>query len=102
MCIGIPVRVLHADDQIAECEGREGRVRLDNMLVGAVAPGTWLLSFQGRALRTLSEDEAAHTTNALDALERAMRGERSGFDAFFADLVDREPPLPEHLKRSPS
>lgn len=102
MCIGVPVRVLHADEQVAECEGRDGRVRLDNMLVGAVPPGTWLLSFQGRALRTMTGDEAARTTSALEALERAMRGEQVDFDAFFADLVDREPPLPEHLKRSPT
>jgi hydrogenase expression/formation protein HypC len=100
MCIGIPVRVVHADDHIAECEGREGAVRLDNMLVGAVPAGTWLLSYRGRALRTLTGEEAAHTNAALDALALAMSGEGGGFDAFFADLVDREPPLPEHLKRS--
>jgi hydrogenase expression/formation protein HypC len=100
MCIGVPVRVLRADDRIAECEGPEGRVRLDNMLVGAVPAGTWLLSFQGRALRSMTDDEAARTSSALDALALAMRGAGGDFDAFFADLVDREPPLPEHLKRS--
>jgi hydrogenase expression/formation protein HypC len=101
MCIGVPVRVLHADEQIAECEGPEGPLRLDNMLVGAVPAGTWLLSYQGRALRTMTGDEAARTQMALDALALAMSGTAGSFDAFFADLVDRDPPLPEHLKRSP-
>jgi|APFre7841882724_1041349.scaffolds.fasta_scaffold136121_2 hydrogenase expression/formation protein HypC len=100
MCIGVPLRVVHADEQIAECEGPEGRVRLDNMLVGAVPAGTWLLSHQGRALRTMTGDEAARTNAALDALALAMSGAGGNFDAFFADLVDREPPLPEHLKRN--
>jgi hydrogenase expression/formation protein HypC len=102
MCIGVPVRVVRADEQIADCEGRDGAVRLDNMLVGAVPAGTWLLSFQGRALRTMTGDEAARTNAALDALSLAMSGAAVSLDAFFADLVDREPPLPEHLKRSVS
>ncbi len=100
MCIGIPVRVVSADETTALCETRAGTVRLDNMLVGAVAPGTWLLSFQGRALRTMSDDEAQRTLAALEALDAAMRGQETGLDAFFADLVGREPELPEHLKGS--
>ncbi|MCU0805126.1 MAG: HypC/HybG/HupF family hydrogenase formation chaperone [Burkholderiales bacterium] len=98
MCIGIPMRVVATDDMIAECEGRNGRQRLDNMLVGPVPPGTWLLAFQGRALRVMSEDEAAQTLAALEALDAAIHGGETSFDAYFADLVGREPQLPEHLK----
>jgi hypothetical protein len=35
------------------------------------------------------------------ARREPARGQVDGLpDAFFADLVDREPPLPEHLKRN--
>jgi len=98
MCIGIPMQVLTADDMFADCEGRTGRQRLDNMLVGAVPPGTWLLAFQGRALRTMTDTEAAQTLTALEALDAAMRGAETDFDAYFADLIGREPQLPDHLK----
>jgi hydrogenase expression/formation protein HypC len=98
MCIGIPMRVVVADDTIAECEGRNGPQRLDNLLVGAVPPGTWLLAFQGRALRTMTDVEATQTLAALEALDAAIHGGETSFDAYFADLVGREPQLPEHLK----
>lgn len=98
MCIGIPMQVVMADDTIAECEGRNGPQRLDNMLVGAVPPGTWLLAFQGRALRTMTDAEAAQTLAALEALDAAMRGSETSLDAYFADLIGREPQLPDHLK----
>ncbi len=58
--------------------------------------GTWVLAHQGSALRTMSEDEALRTGEALAALEAALAG--NDVDAFFADLVAREPTLPPHLK----
>jgi hypothetical protein len=45
----------------------------------------------------MTPEEAAETTAALAALEAVMAGEHD-VDAFFADLVDREPPLPPDLK----
>jgi hydrogenase expression/formation protein HypC len=97
MCIGIPMRVLTADAGVAICEGRGRSERIDVALVGAQAAGTWILAHQGRALRTMTPDEAAQTGAALDALDAALAG-GSDFDAYFADLVDREPQLPLHLK----
>ena len=69
------------------------------MLVGDQPVGTWLLAFRGAAVRVLSTDEARQTNGALDALEAALAGD-GDIDAYFADLVDREPVLPEHLQRS--
>jgi hydrogenase expression/formation protein HypC len=97
MCVGIPMRVLASDDGMAECEGRGRRERLNAMLLGDLAPGTWILAHQGSAIRVLTEDEAQQTDRALDALDAAFGG-TDDVDAFFADLVDREPPLPPHLK----
>jgi hydrogenase assembly chaperone HypC/HupF len=97
MCIGIPMQVVRSDDLTAECAGRGRSERLSTLLVGALAAGTWVLAYQGAALRTLTESEARETNAALDALEATLAGE-TNVDAFFADLVAREPVLPDHLK----
>ena len=77
-------------------EGRGQREMLDLMLVGDQPAGTWVLAFRGAAMRVLSADEARQTNAALDALEAVLAGE-GDVDAHFADLVDREPVLPDHL-----
>ena len=97
MCVGVPMRVLSTDDGMAECEGRGRRERVNAMLLGNLVPGTWILAYQGSAVREMTEDEAEQTNHALDALDAALSG-ADDFDAFFADLVDREPDLPPHLK----
>lgn len=95
MCIGIPMRVVAVDGVRARCEGRGETQDLDCMLVDAVAPGTWVLAFRGAAVRVLSAAEAAATNDALDALAAVLAGDVA---AGFADLVDREPVLPPHLR----
>ena len=97
MCIGIPMQVVEADGAVAICEGRGRRERIDVALTGPQPTGAWILAHQGRAIRAMTPDEAAQTGAALDALEAALAGER-GLDAYFADLVGREPQLPPHLK----
>jgi hydrogenase expression/formation protein HypC len=47
----------------------------------------------------LTAEEAAQTNAALDALAAVLAGE-SDTAAHFADLVDREPQLPAHLRGS--
>ena len=97
MCVGIPMRVIRTDDGMAECEGRGRRERLNVMLLGDVPPGAWVLAYHGWAVRELTEDEARQTDAALDALDAALAGD-GDVDAFFADLVGREPTLPPHLR----
>jgi hydrogenase expression/formation protein HypC len=101
MCVGIPMRVLSSEDGMAECEGRGRRERINAMLLGDLAPGAWVLAYQGSAVRALSEDEARQTNAALDALDAAMKG-GADIDSFFADLLGREPSLPPHLKDKPA
>ena len=96
MCVGVPLQVLSCDDQIAVCAADGRRERLNIMLVGAQPIGTWLLAFQGSAIRVLTEDEALQTRTALGALNAAMDGS-ADLDVFFADLAAREPTLPPHL-----
>jgi len=97
MCIGIPMKVIHSDNGMADCEGHGRRERLNVMLVGDLAPGTWVLAHQGSALRTLSDEEAQQINAALSALDAAFAGDRA-IDDCFADLVGREPTLPPHLR----
>jgi hydrogenase expression/formation protein HypC len=96
MCIGVPLQVIECDDQTAVCEADGRRERLNIMLVGPQATGTWVLAFQGSAIRVMAEDEAWQTRTALAALDAARNG-NDDLDAFFADLTTREPSLPPHL-----
>jgi hydrogenase expression/formation protein HypC len=98
MCVGIPMQVLEITGPSASCEGRGERMSVDIRLVDVPAPGDWLLVFHGVAREALSEQRARDITSALDALNAALAGE-TDFDRHFADLVNREPELPEHLRK---
>jgi hydrogenase expression/formation protein HypC len=100
VCIGIPMQVVGTGSDAGLCERRGQQARLDMMMVGTLPPGTWVLAFQGVALRVLDPDEAARTSAALDALAAVQAGD--DVDVFFADLVDREPQLPPHLRGAKS
>jgi hydrogenase expression/formation protein HypC len=98
MCIGVPMRVVEpAGTRTAWCSGRDGRHLIDLALVGPQAAGTWLLTFAGAGREVLSAEAAAAIDGALDALEAACAGDVAGIEAGFADLIAREPALPEHL-----
>lgn len=102
MCIGIPLQVVSGNEQAAECAAGGRSERLNMLLVGAQPPGTWVLAFQGSALRVMTEGDALQTRAALAALDAALSGEAGpqAFDTFFADLAGREPELPPHLRNS--
>jgi hydrogenase expression/formation protein HypC len=89
--------IVAAEATVAVCEGRGRRERIDLALVGEQPVGAWILAYQGSAVRTLTADEAAQTTAALEALDAVLAGS-DNVDAYFADLIDREPELPPHLK----
>jgi hydrogenase expression/formation protein HypC len=97
MCIGVPLQVLAVEAGAALCAARGRRERIDMALVGEQPPGAWILAYQGSAVRTMTPEEAAQTQAALDALAAVLAGDAS-VDAYFADLVEREPELPDHLK----
>lgn len=98
MCLGIPMRIASIDGAYADCEGRGEQRRVDVRLIDSPAEGDWLLVFHAVARERLSEERARDVSSALDALEAALAGE-TDLDRHFADLVDREPELPEHLKK---
>lgn len=101
MCIAVPMQVLAATDHGAVC--RDGsapdrQVAVDLTLVGAQPPGTWLLVFLGAAREVIDAGRAGQTLDALEALRAVQRGE--AVKHLFADLIGREPELPEHLRQS--
>jgi len=101
MCIGVPMKIVSCADGMALTVGRGEEARLNALMLDDPQPGTWVLSFQGTALRAMSETEAAETNAALDALSAVLAGDE-GIDVHFRDLVDREPRLPAHLRRDVS
>jgi hydrogenase expression/formation protein HypC len=99
MCIGIPMQVVDSGSGIAVCAGRGGSERLNCLMIGDPPVGTWVLAFQGTALRVIGADEAVQINAALDALQAVLAGDVDT-DAHFADLVGRVPELPAHLRGS--
>lgn len=102
MCLGIPMRVLAVEGRFARCQDRHGAEQpmVDLMLVGEVEPGQWLMTFLNAARALLTDEEAAQGNAALAALDAVLSGE-TDVSAYFADLIGREPQLPDFLRETP-
>lgn len=102
MCIGVPMRIVEVGEGTALCQPRNGgeQQRVDTLLVGELPVGSWVLVFLGAAREVLNEETAYQISDALSALDIAMHGSGSTdqIDHLFADLVDREPQLPDFLQ----
>ena len=102
MCLGVPMQVIAGNESSARCRDGDASVDIDMSLVGEQPAGTWVLVFLGAARECLSERQAAEMRAALNAVSAVMQGTLHAgdprLDALFADLVDREPLLPEHLR----
>jgi len=109
MCVGIPMQVMAPPAfGFAPCAPlaalQREPVHIDLRIVDEPAVGTWVLVFDGAARRLLSAEEAQQTGAALLALEVALSADgataqgRERIDALFADLLDRPPQLPAHLR----
>jgi hydrogenase expression/formation protein HypC len=98
MCLGIPMRVVSTSQGAALCEADGEARNVSTMLVGdgAVVPGAHLLVHAGAAVRVIDADEARLIGDALRAVLAAAEGR--DYTHLIADLVDREPPLPPHLR----
>lgn len=101
MCVGIPMRVLEVNGDMALCEGMGRREHVNTLLTGIPEVGEWLLVFLGSAREIITADQAAAIADALKAVELALKGETS-LDHLFPDLAGREPELPAHLRPAKS
>ena len=97
MCLGLPMTVLDSDDYSALCEWHGEKRRVSTLLVGRQSPGARLLVHLDSAIRVLDDAEAEAISRALDGLAAAAEGR--AFEHLFADLIDREPELPAHLRK---
>lgn len=97
MCLGLPMTVVDSDDFSALCEWHGETRRVSTLLVGRQAPGARLLVHLDSAIRVLDDAEAEAIGLALDGLAAAEEGRP--FEHLFADLMDREPELPPHLRK---
>lgn len=96
MCIGIPMQIVAIDDRVALCrEGKQQEV-IDISLLCDLKDGDWVLVYKGAAREYLPEARARQILQAVQALAAIRDGEN--FEHLFADLIGREPPLPEHLR----
>lgn len=95
MCLGIPMTVVDGDGVQALCARGEERRAISMLLVGAQPAGTKVLVHLDSAIRVLDQDEARLIDDALAGLAAAVEGRN--FEHLFADLIDREPQLPDHL-----
>jgi hydrogenase expression/formation protein HypC len=99
MCIAQPMQVLSSGEGQALCRDAGGHeVAIDLSLVGPVPAGAWLLCFLGAAREIVPEQRALDIQRALGALQSALRGDTAAIDVAFADLVGREPQLPDFLR----
>ena len=96
MCLGIPMVVVEGDEFSALAVRGEERRRVSMLLVGAQPIGPKVLVHIDSAVRVLDDDEAEMIDRALEGVAAALAGE--GFDHLFADLVGREPQLPDFLR----
>ncbi len=97
MCLGLPMTVIDGDDFSALCEWQGEQRRVSTLLVGRQTAGARLLVHVDSAVRVLDEAEAEAIGRALAGLAAAAEG--NAFEHLFADLIDREPELPEHLRK---
>ena len=96
MCLGLPMTIVETDGVTALCsfDGEERRVSV--LLLSDPPVGAKVLVYLDNAVRLLDDEEALLIADALRGLHAAMNGENC--DDFFADLIGREPQLPDHLR----
>ena len=101
MCLALPMKGIRMEGSTALCKSRNGIERMDTMLTGPLEPGQWILGFLGAAREVIDAERAAQVEEALVALESILHGGANNDElihAAFADLIDREPQLPDFLR----
>ncbi|MCW8916902.1 MAG: HypC/HybG/HupF family hydrogenase formation chaperone [Magnetovibrio sp.] len=95
MCLGIPMKIEQLGHGWAQCVDRDGSTRrVTTLLIDSHDVGDWVLVHLDNALRLMDEAEANQIADGLKAVQAALRGE--DVDHLFADLVEREPQLPQN------
>ena len=98
MCIGVPMEIVAVDGLVAKCRNDEENrfEKVDLSLIGEQSIGTWITVFLGSGREVIEPEDLETVLQAREAMKAALEGR--DVDQFFADLVDREPQLPDFLK----
>ena len=96
MCLGLPMTIVAREGATAICERRGEQRRVSVLLLDDPPVGTTVLVFIDTAVRVLDAEEARRIDDAVDGVAAAMNGD--DFEHLFADLINREPELPEFLR----
>jgi len=96
MCLGLPMTIVETDGTTALCQYGDELRRVSVLLLSDPPVGAKVLVYIDSAVRLLDDEEARLIGDAIQGLQAALNGDDC--DRFFADLVDREPELPEHLR----
>ncbi|UEM15429.1 HypC/HybG/HupF family hydrogenase formation chaperone [Bradyrhizobium barranii subsp. barranii] len=96
MCLGLPMTIVETDGISALCEFHGEQRRVSMLLLSNPPVGAKVLVSIDSAIRLLDDDEARLIGDAILGLGAALNGEDC--NRFFADLIDRERQLPEHLR----
>jgi hydrogenase expression/formation protein HypC len=91
------MQVISFQGNYALCQRDNETQLIDIQLIHKPAIGDWLLVFIDAAREIISAEQAYHIKNALHALTLSLQGEQN-IDYLFADLINREPELPEYLR----
>lgn len=91
------MQVVTVGEGQALCAGPSGLEPIDMRLVGDQPVGAWVYVHRQTAREILTAAAALRIVAALAAIEALAAGGEPHPDAF-ADLADREPSLPEHLR----
>lgn len=101
MCVGTPMQLIDGNGLRGRCRALDGTEHeIDLLLVGHVPSGSWLLTHLGTAREVIDGGHAIRVGAALAALHELGAGRPANLDLAFADLLDREPQLPDFLKET--
>ena len=90
------MQIIGFNGAYAVCQRGDEQHLIDPILVGKPEIGTWVLTFLDTAREIISPEQAAQIQDALQALTLTLQGDYN-VDHLFADLVNREPQLPDFL-----
>jgi hydrogenase expression/formation protein HypC len=97
MCVGVPMQVVSVADGTALCRVDDELRTVSTLLLGgACREGDHVLVHASAAIRIIDAREAQQVGDALRAVVAAAEGR--AFEHLLADLIDREPELPAHLR----
>ncbi len=75
MCLALPARVEHTDQETALVQMQGNRMEICTVLVGSISPGEWVLVHAGFAIAKIDAQEAAETWEILTEAAAELAGD---------------------------